>query len=334
MNKIFLIPLFLLAAACGPANPAIPEALAPAAPAGQSTQDGLAVPHQERWGIYRLDIDLQTVDLLYSVPTRIATLRLDSAGQRLVFSHKIGGESDSDEEIFSIGTDGNDFRRITDNNFWDLYPAWSPDGSKIAFLSQRGGSLGIYRMNSDGSGAEPVYDSGAHEADIDWVGDRIVFTKDSSIWMMQSDGTNIFQVTHPPRAGEWGRANLPFGDYDPRLSPDGSKIVFERLVDDQSANGNYDLFTADALTGSETRLTHSGYSQGLASWSNSGERILYIVAAIGDTGQYDLYWLNGDGTENRNITPSYFPPEFLCHWAIFSTDDSAIFFIGEWYPAQ
>ena len=189
-------------------------------------------------------------------------------------------------------------------------------------------------MNADGSNASSLYNSGSNEADIDWRGDLIVFTKDSSIWIMQSDGSGVRQVTKPPRAGEWGKANLPFGDYDPRISPDGARIVFERLVDDQSPHGNYDFFVVDISSSNEYRLTRSGFSQGLANWSNSGGQIVYIVAAIGATGQYDLYLMNADGTENRNITPLYFPPEYLCHWAVFSNDDLAIYLIGEWWSER
>ena len=41
--------------------------------------------------------------------------------------------------------------------------------------------------------------------------------------------------------------------------------------------------------------------------------------------------MNADGTDNHNITPDYFPAEFLCHTPVFSIDDSKIFFIGEWW---
>ncbi|HUS84854.1 MAG TPA: hypothetical protein VMX56_06890 [Anaerolineales bacterium] len=41
--------------------------------------------------------------------------------------------------------------------------------------------------------------------------------------------------------------------------------------------------------------------------------------------------MSADGTNNRSITPETFPLEFLCHWAVYSRDDSAVFFIGEWW---
>jgi Tol biopolymer transport system component len=298
----------------------------------RATTTALSVPQGERWGIYRLDIDSQELELLFDSPTELSFLCLNNAGDRVAFSQKVGGDANRYEEIFALDTDGRNLHRLTDNDFWDLYPAWSPDDARIMFLSQRSSSLGIYVVNADGSDQEEAFDSASHEADIDWVGDLVAFTRDSRIWIMRSDGSEARPLTDLPRAGEWGAANLPFGDYDPRISPDGSKVVFERLLGDESPHGNYDIFLLDLETSQESRLTHSGYSQGLASWSHSGQQIVYVVAAIDGVGQYDLYVMNADGTDNRNVTPGYFPPQFLCHWAVFSGDDAAILFVGEWWP--
>jgi Tol biopolymer transport system component len=148
---------------------------------------------------------------------------------------------------------------------------------------------------------------------------------------MRDDGTDARQLTNPPRAGEWGNANLPFGDYDPRFSPDGNRIVFERMDADASPHGNYNLYVIDSNGTVETKLTNNGYSQGLVGWSRSGDRMAFIVAAIGTEGKYDIYVMNSDGTNLRNVTPDYFPPSFLCYSAIFSKGDSKIYFVGQWY---
>ena len=289
------------------------------------------VPQQDRWGIYSLSLDTGEVELLYSHPETITVLRLNNAGDRFVFSQVMRVGDVTQEEIFTLGIDGQDLHRLTDNESRDLYPAWSPDDARIAFLSFRGPDLDIYVMDSDGDNVGQLYDSGSHDADIHWVGEKIAFTAYSQIWIMNDDGTGAHQITEPPRAGEWGNANLPFGDYDPRINSDGSKIVFERLVDDESLHGNYDLFAMDIDGSNLTRLTDTGYSQGLASWSNSGSQIVYTVAAIDDVGQYDIYIMNTDGTDNRDITPRTFPTRFLCSSPIFSIDDTRIYFIGEWW---
>jgi TolB protein len=148
---------------------------------------------------------------------------------------------------------------------------------------------------------------------------------------MQDSGANPVPVTDPPKAGLWGQANLPFGDYDPRLSPDGNRIAFERLEDDTSPHGNYNIYVINTDGSEEIRLTNTGYSQGIISWSHKADKMVFIVGAIGDAGKYDIYLVDADGSNIVNITPTYFPPDFLCHTPVFSIDDSKIFFIGEWY---
>ena len=299
----------------------------------QTTQQVRTVPHDTAWGIYRLDIDTQDISLVYSFPADSVPsgLQLSNSGDKFVFAQKLKSQGDEKTEIYSVGTDGKNLIKITDNDYWDLYPVWSSDSARIAFLSWRDKDLDIYVMDADGKNMEKLYDSGDHDADINWVGNSIVFTSQSAVWIMQDDGTQPVQVTDYPDKGRWGNANLPAGDYDPRLSPDGSKIVFERLENTDDPHGGYNLFTINPNGTGETRLTSSGYSQGLANWSHSGEELTYIVAAIDGQGKYHIYIMNSDGTNNRNITPDYFPAGFLCHHPNFSKDDSAIFFLGQWW---
>jgi Tol biopolymer transport system component len=298
-----------------------------------NSEPGKTVPHEGRWGIYELNPASQDVRLIYSTDDEMNTsaLRLNSAGDKFVFAQKIGDTTDQNYEICTVDTGGGNFMRLTDNAYFDVYPAWSPDDNSIAFLSWRDADFDLYVMDANGANAHLLYNSGSHDADIDWAADIIVFTSGSKIWKIDSGGANPTQLTDPSRAGEWGDANLPFGDYDPRLSDDGAKIVFERMEDDTSPYGNYNLFVIDSTGAGETRLTDNGYSQGLPEWSHSGDKVVYIVSAIGSAGAYDLYMINADGSNNHSITPGYFPATFLCHAATFSPDDTHIYFIGEWY---
>lgn len=190
--------------------------------------------------------------------------------------------------------------------------------------------MDIYVMDDDGSNRELLYDSGFHDADIDWTGEKIAFTRNSQIWIMDEDGSNAAQVTDPPRAGEWGNAVLPFGDYDPRISPDGETVVFERTVDDSSAHGNYDLYSVNVDGSGEVALTDTGWTQGLAAWSPSGERIAYIVSAMGSVGAYDIHIMDRDGGNKVDLTSEILPTGFLAHGVTF-TDETKITFIGEWW---
>jgi Tol biopolymer transport system component len=297
------------------------------------------VPHEAKWGIYVLDLETENTELVYSSSNKMSHIRLNNAGDKLVFSMQIDNGSECVvegspinlcEEVCSIGVDGNGFMRLTDNRLWDLVPCWSTHDSQIFFLSFCE-TLDIFKMDADGGNIVEVYDSGFHDSDLHCSGGKIVFTRNSQIWMINENGTDATQVTDPPRAGEWGSSVLPFGDYDPNLSPDGNKIVFERLVNDETVHGNYNIYVINVDGTGETALTDTGYTQGLPEWSHSGEQIVYLVSAIGNEGKYVICLMNADGSENRNVTPEYFPANFLCNGPIFSKDDTKIFFVGEWY---
>jgi Tol biopolymer transport system component len=237
------------------------------------TKNRSTVQREGKYGIYALDLATDKVSLIYSTDYEIYTsaLGLNHAKDTFVFAQKIGGSNDDNTEIFTIGTDGKNFKRLTINSFFDLYPVWSPDGTQIAFLSKRDVDLDIYAMNAEGGNQHKLYDSGLNDADIDWASDTIVFTSGFTIWRMKDDGTSPAQVTTPSNAGQWGTANLPVGDYDPRLRSDDLKIVFERLEDPDSPHGNYDLFVVNVNGSNETRLTDTGYAQGLANWSHDAQ---------------------------------------------------------------
>jgi len=174
-----------------------------------------AVPHKEKWGIYSLDLDTGEVKLLFSSPKRIEGLRLNNEGNTLVFCQEISDNDDecvtegnavnSCTEICTVKVDGSGFQRLTWNDFFDTYPSWSPDDAKIAFLTMRNTTLDIFLMNPDGSNEEELYDSGFHDADIDGVKDKIVFTRNSQIWIINDDGTGPIQVTNPPQSRRMGR---------------------------------------------------------------------------------------------------------------------------------
>jgi Tol biopolymer transport system component len=313
-NKIrvsaFLVAV--LAAACAPASPAPGK-----------------WPGEYRWGIYAMDLDGREATLLYGAETTISNIRLNHAGDALAFSMNIGEESLNGGEIFTLDLRSRRLERLTDNGFLDAYPVWSPDDGRIAYLSWPDATLDIYVMEKTGGGHRLLYDSGFHDGDIDWAGDTIAFTRNSRIWIMDSDGTNARAVTDPPRAGETGKANLPFGDYDPRISPDGKTVLFERMERDDSPHGNYDFYIANLDGSGIARITQTGYTQGLANWSPSGAEFLFIVTAINGEGKYDLHVRNRDGSGDRNLTPDYFPDDVLIHEAVFSRGATAVYFIAE-----
>jgi Ca2+-binding RTX toxin-like protein len=83
----------------------------------------------------------------------------------------VGQPNQSDFEIWTINADGSGRTQVTNNTFADSQPAWSPDGTQIAFVSARTGDTNrnIYVMdaNAPGSGAAIDTDA-AHDISPDW----------------------------------------------------------------------------------------------------------------------------------------------------------------------
>jgi Tol biopolymer transport system component len=80
---------------------------------------------------------------------------LSPDGQRLVYTDAPQDEKRLfDGEIFVADADGANAQRLTDNDAHDNGPVWSPDGKRIVFESDRGGSMQIYAMDDDGDHIE------------------------------------------------------------------------------------------------------------------------------------------------------------------------------------
>jgi len=148
-----------------------------------------------------------------------------------------------------MNADGSGQTNLTNDPAADLSPAWSPDGTKIAFNSDRGGGAqDIYVMNADGSGMTRLSDDPAEDARPDWSpdGTKIAFDTNRDgpfrIYTMNADGGGQTRVT---------QIGL---DIEPAWSPDGSKIVYtsggaEVFVMNPDGSGRTNLSQDPALDG-------------------------------------------------------------------------------------
>jgi len=100
-----------------------------------------------------------------------------------------------------MDSDGSHPRRLTTNPVHDGFPAWSPDGTQIAFLSRRDGNYEIYTMNADGTDQRRVTDNPAEDSDPAWSPDgewlAFVSQRDGAdeIYIMQADGSSPRPLT-------------------------------------------------------------------------------------------------------------------------------------------
>ena len=123
--------------------------------------------------------------------------------------------------------DGSHRVQVSHGPIKDLDPAFSPDGSQIAFDNTRTGGADIYVMNTDGTGLVRLTRDLADDSQPAWSPDgaRIAYTRcgrtHCNIWVMTSAGANQHRITN----GRGGSLQT-----DPAWSPDGQLIAFRAIL--------------------------------------------------------------------------------------------------------
>ena len=176
------------------------------------------------------------------------------------------------------GTENGALKRLTDSTESDLNPRWSPDGSRIAWVSGPSGSSHIWVMNSDGSNKFQVTTAAGMQAWPEWSpdGSRLVYweynaaSKLYAIRTIRIDGTSI--ITIAETANTLDR---------PAWRPDGQYIAF---AEEQS--GNWDIWVTKSDASKNWRMTSSADMETNPLWSPDGNRIAYKMAAL--SGAYTL----------------------------------------------
>ena len=147
-------------------------------------------------------------------------------GDWVVYRDSTRGINENDE-IAVARADGSERRIITDDPANDWGPAWSPDGSTIAFNSDRdGGRLRGYLVAPDGTNLRPMgIDAWVEYASFSPDGTRIAFMghqgSNYEIYVSDIATGAVEQLTDSPGQDGW-----------PAWSPDGSTIAFSSVRDD------------------------------------------------------------------------------------------------------
>ncbi|MDZ4181561.1 MAG: DPP IV N-terminal domain-containing protein, partial [Candidatus Cloacimonadaceae bacterium] len=191
-----------------------------------------------------------------------------------------------DDDLWIVSFKGGNARRLTFTEGAEWGPAWSPDGSFIAFNSNREGSTYPYIMPAAGGEA------------------RVIIRETYSISDWFKDSQHLLGVRHNPRFGssfykipiDGSRPVLlaEIGDRFASLSPDNTKIIFNRYGDPfrEAYRGslNGELWQIDLDTKIYSQLTNTDFTERYPKHSHINDAVYYCAS---DGERFQLYRSNG-----------------------------------------
>lgn len=213
----------------------------------------------------------------------------DANGMIAFYSHR-----DGNIEIYTMNPDGSDQRRLTSNESDEYSPVWSPDGSQIAFISDRDDPNSgdcvhscfyqLYIINVDDGSERKLIETEFSALHPDWHPNGTSISVDTEadlqgdIYLVNADGSDLHLLIEDGFWADW--------------SPDGTQIVFASRRD-----GNVELYLADADGSNQRRLTQNGRLDFFPDWSPDGHRIAFAVLE-----DRAIYIMDADGSNERRLT--------------------------------
>lgn len=213
--------------------------------------------------------------------------------------------------ISAVGLAGGAAVVLNKGSNWSLVPNYSPDGSRIAFTSDRDGNYEIYTMAADGTDVRQLTFT---DAPIQHVGPK--YSPDGTRLLYAKDEGGIDSATRqdlwvmPVNGGPETRLTSGINDRESRAwSPDGRRIVTQSV---ESGVGQLFVLNADGSGLRQITNIPKGapvFSPGgifpsmsgavTPTWSPDGE---WIAFASNHEGNYDIYLIRPDGSDLRRLT--------------------------------
>jgi Tol biopolymer transport system component len=215
-------------------------------------------------------------------------------GKKIVFQSNRITPTDTDGwwEIWVMNADGSGQTQITSTpvSIENMYPAFSPDGSKIVFVSNRPPSTtsDIWVMNVDGSNPHQLTSTSDYEIYPVWSpdGTKIAFQRSGKIFVMNAaDGSGQTDISKDPGAT----------DECPEWSPDGRMIAFNSISPSRA------IWVMNADGSGRKQLSYpppSPIVDEYPAWSPDGTKIAFF------RGVDSIWVMNADGSNPVDITVS------------------------------
>jgi serine/threonine protein kinase/Tol biopolymer transport system component len=193
------------------------------------------------------------------------SIRLSPDGKRVATGLQEGGN----EDIWVLEFTRKGMTRLTFDPASELYPVWSPDGSRIAYISNRGGMQQIYWTAGGGGGREERLTNSPNPKSVeDWSRDGryLLFT--------ELDPKTGFDIWALPLEGErkpMPVLRTPSGEGGAQFSPDGKWIAYG-----SNSSGKYEVYVRAFPPGPGNPWQVSNQGGGWPRWRVDGKELYYF----------------------------------------------------------
>jgi len=257
-------------------------------------------------------------------PTPTSTPTVPPDQRQLAYAAAVSGLG---QEVRLVQLDRSIDQNVTGHPENDTAPAWSPDGTRLAFASNREGSYDIFTISATGGRAQPLTEDPADENWPAWSpdGSRIAYIGGGQLCIVEVDGSDRRCIAptamrSPPAwspdgtrllyecgpdicvigvdgRGQANLTNQPTYDTWPVWSPDGTKIAFV-----SGRDFNWEIYLMDAMGGDVRNLTRSLADDRWPAWSPDGRRVVF-ASLRGEPGRarWNIYVVNADGSDLRML---------------------------------
>ncbi len=225
-------------------------------------------------------------------------------GRQLAYVVYTAREGRTNADIYILDIDHDLQYNLTNTPEYDLQPAWSPDGARMAFISTRSTGGQLYVVDASGANLRRLtQDDNFNHSNPFWSPDgrSIYFTRGQTLWIIDADGGNLQQLTTN------GTETITMlVDLNPTLpssritSPDGSRTLFISF-----RNGEWGIFAQETVQPPaappppQPIATLGRVYNEPPVWAPDNRYIAFIHSG---GGQRSLYVMRSDGTDRRQLT--------------------------------